>query len=346
MAAAAGASSSDLEVRSRIATSLKDDAEKPGDKKYKLKFQIDDSIIETEFTYYKDTINDKPAHVLDNTCISLFIYNLLMCEAPDVFSSFISSDKDKPYKCFTPDVGKEKIINKNNGKTFSITDIIQVISTKLKLSLCPANILNLIDVATFPGSYSLVSRWRLLRGEEGIYEKYGYYSPKYVELREKAVRTTLRELPAYMTKIIIKLFPERYSDSLTVAEFMKLVRYEEITEISNDVLYSILDKSELCTIYLSDKVDDDNNHLYNDTTLTGILSRALLGEALSTTLTLDPNSERWRYWDNKIKFIDWIPRVSGGRRRRYRRHTIRKRKSIRIRSTHRRPLRHLRNRRQ
>lgn len=357
MAAAAGTSLTglEMEVRRKISESLIADYNTVRPIKYKLIFSVEDTELHGEFSYYKES--DETGSVLENPCIMIYVKDISRCDNPDIFRSHIYSDKGKPYKCFTPDI--EKIINKNSGKAYSNTDIIQVISTKLKLSICPDNALKIIDAARVANQDSFFSLWRLLRGEKGIYEKYGYLSLKCDELREKASRTTFSGLPPYIGKIAAALFPDRYAADKSVSEFMRSVDYNEIKTLTNRFILGTVDKSEICHIYLKDEADDRDNILFNHINLTSLISRELISSEMPPELILDPKSEIWRYWDTKVKFINWIlpyesaaykppaypaaattmtpaemsrlfDKLGGGRR--HRRRTVRRRLSMRSRS--------------
>jgi hypothetical protein len=186
-----------------------------------------------------------------------------------------------------------------------------VLSSKLKFAACPSvESLVIEDVAHLPGRRAFLSAWRLMRGETGIYEKYGYRAPLFEEACARASRTTLREIARTRVAAIAEQhYPTVFNDTMasteTIATLMRRLPYED------------MDRS-------ATKFEDGYRVEYK--TLPELLFEELMGEPYfwNSRLTLDRTSEAWLRWDSELKFVGWSPvSVGGGKRRRHRR-TVRR----------------------
>lgn len=151
----------------------------------KITFEFNGQTSTTLFKVRKDA-NSVTVY---NKCISI-TYSL--DNGLYSFSSKLSKNDDEK-RCFIPPLNVRKQGNLNAAK-YTMTDTLQVLATKIKLAMtgivdilkgklanvrASANIkapINIEDAATI--KTMSISKYRILRGQDTIYEKYGYKSPK------------------------------------------------------------------------------------------------------------------------------------------------------------------------
>jgi hypothetical protein len=258
-------------------------------KSYELRFTIDGTKFTTFFTF--DSSSENP---ITNGCISMgfFLESGLTANSPEK-------------GCFLPTLSKETL-----PKDIKQTDVLQTLSTKLKFAMHPdktsltiSDVARLINPATgvkYPSSLSL---WRLLRGEQTIYEKYGYTSLKLAE-----IRATLAEA----TWDMVKTSPVKGYG--TLEDFAKR-EYEGIFEDGKRIIDSM------------EKISYEDA---NRATISGIRGEEktiidLLATALkvngSLGLSVHRGSREWSHWDARLRFTSFrlLPSVGRSARKKTRR---------------------------
>jgi hypothetical protein len=150
----------------------------------KITFEFNGQISSTIFNvrHYGNSVT------IFNDCISI-MYSL--DSGLYTFSSSLNKNDDEK-RCFNPPLNVRKQGNLNATK-YTITDALQVMATKIKLAMTgieniiqgeltnvrkPINIEDAAKIKTMS-----ISKYRILRGQDTIYEKYGYKSPKLDELK-------------------------------------------------------------------------------------------------------------------------------------------------------------------
>lgn len=256
-------------------------------------------------------------------------------EINEIMESEISANSVEK-KCFTPVLLKE-----NLPKEVTQTDILQVLSTKLKFILAEIKDneneyelrVMLHDVARITPTKTPFSLWRLLRGEPTLYEKYGYISPSvdsfrrdviYAPITWKEIKDILFEMPdgekMDFVSILLKMGAPEFHDDEPIYEYMRKINYED-----------------------SDKYKE-RLRINKDTTiketLPGFIFRAIENVKGKDkmpwfTFSVGKDSDIWKAWDNKMVFVSFEPKgVSGGRRRSgRRRRTYNLRKKLKHRRT-------------
>ena len=140
---------------------------------------------------------DDPKSVNKPSSCIYFETNCVGAPALPVPTSQIHTDNETK-NCFDPPLTKTTIPH-----GFKQTDILQVFLTKLKLlQTDDVFLLDAAKIEIMPSiELTYLSVWRLLRGEKGIYEKYGYLSPIYtrsfidsiMEYKQDKYRTLIGE---------------------------------------------------------------------------------------------------------------------------------------------------------
>ena len=193
--AGAGARANEADILRQISESIVGKIPPESGQKYKLLFMLNNIEYSILFDYVslenKHTMLDSPSIIinLDNNTNCYDIY----------FRSFIQTSR-----------GRERLepIKPNLPADIKPTDVFQVVSTKLKLALCPEKAIVILDEARISDNPSYISLWRMLRGEKAIYEKFGYKSCIADNLRLAAGGTRLKDLPADIQTMARKLFQQ------------------------------------------------------------------------------------------------------------------------------------------
>ena len=225
----------------------------------------------TTFTLSDYTLEDpnngtrKKGTKITNGCIHLFTYT------DTSVGSMISANTKEP-SCFTPRLVSEKGI--------TTTDVLQILKTKLTLihPLLENKQISISDAALIKnketGKDFPITPYRIVRGQLGLYEKYGYKNEKILKMRE-----LLKDLKIEDINNDVKGDIEELSglSKGPVIEAMKLINNKDDIEkdnISLKLYYYIEDE-------INKKFPED---LYIDI----------------TDYNLDEESEEWKLWSQKI----------------------------------------------
>lgn len=254
---------------------------------------------------------------IENPCIQL--------DTCDRASSEISSNT--PAKaCFTPSLQTPDLFPPLDGKPVTQTDILQVLSTKLKFTSIASDSFEILDIAklihkdTCKRYCAPFSLWRLLRGEDTLYEKYGYTNAelynyklivsltKWEEIKDIVIPERGKTLQAFVESSPIRDF---FHDGKTIVECMRHLSYEQANEVLSKGKLSNIDYSIVHLIVLALK---EKGHI-----------------SPPLQLTIHRDSEIWKKWDSILQFVAFERIMRGGRR--YKKTTKRRRMRCR---THRR----------
>lgn len=97
------------------------------------------------------------------------------------FSSLLKKDNDLK-RCFEPALNV-RIRNNTNSEKGTMTDALQILATKIRMSM-PNYEKGSIEIADTASIDDInITPFRLLRGQNGLYEKYGYSSPALVDFK-------------------------------------------------------------------------------------------------------------------------------------------------------------------
>ena len=230
---------------------------------------------------------------LDTGCIEI---------DPDVDSHISANNPTK--QCFTPLLSKE-----NLPEGVTQTDILQVLSTKLKLILKPP-CAELVDIARIVPGRTHFSLWRLLRGEHTLYEKYGYTSHiihlfRFVVLttRWKEIKDVMFETPDCdkidLASIMAKMGTPAFNGDETIADYMQKIPYTDVDKYMERI-----------------RIAEDTTI---KETIVGLILRALAErKGMATELpkfTICSDWDTWKVWDEKLVFVSFEPVIHGGRDR-------------------------------
>jgi hypothetical protein len=261
--------------------------------KYRIHFRFNGKISSAQFVVEEDSGILK----INNKCIHIELKN-----SKD-FASFIQKD-DNVKKCFEPALNVRKMGNINVSKN-TMTDALQILSTKIKLAVRPKIPIYIFDGAT--SNDISISQYRIIRGKDGIYEKYGYESDTINKIKDYIQKTTWSEfLKMGDIKRIIKYFQKNYP-----------IVKEKLNPSEDTPLYEVFQH-----ITLEDEKNLSNN--YYDAPFSFIIFNRIKyeltgqDEFTDDKFVFNENSEQWEKIKNALLIIDVEPIAMGGRLRKTR----------------------------
>lgn len=299
--------------------------------KYRLVFTFDDREYSTVFTISKDRFT--------NGCIGVN-YNSYDEEG---ISSFIGSNSSD-LKCFTPVLSKETL-----PREVTQTDILQVLISKLKFIYLGTDTISLIDDAYVPNPTTgkrfteQFSKWRLLRGEPTLYEKYGYItSDRESDYTENSPRPNL-DLDAYRSQLskvtwkdikddkihpridetLESIWAKQYelpSPDQTIPVFMKRLTLEDLEKLLVEIPRFETEEEEA----IERKELESGGippHLTYTNTIVGVIMNILEKRGIvfpGLVLMLHKDSEKWASWNRRLvlRSFDRVFGKGGSRGRR------------------------------
>jgi hypothetical protein len=248
----------------------------------------------TVFKLIKEPINDTTFVIrLMNRCIIIsHKYTQIDNKPVGKFTSLIKSDS-ATRKCFHP------LLKSNNASVpeplrRTSTDILQVLATKLRHCFPDFQQAMLIDTAEVPGAEGTsLSKYRVLRGGNALYEKYGYASSRLNELRG-----LLRTLT--WSDIEMESMPTEFDYIMDGPS--------KLSDYFAEVLALNPEKDELVVnIMKSIPMDIDIEHQISEKVFAIVAQKA--GASIQNlrpryggimTFTLQPASPAWQTWKNKL----------------------------------------------
>jgi hypothetical protein len=199
-------------------------------------------------------------------------------------------------KCFSPILEKSERIKQ--------TDVLQVLKTKLARLVPLREPITLVDIMTVRDVY--VSTNKILRGGDGVYERYGYVGiPQLYALKEFIRTLEWKDLPSDLQEFILPHLPGGVPDGSTkFTESMKLI---PDTVFQRDGMPSTDLFSKIARFFRKD-----------------------IAPMRYTNYIFNPSSPRWLEWDATLVFthVSEPELVAGGRRK-----TRRTRRTRRMRRT-------------
>ena len=202
----------------------------------------------------------------------------------------IRSNSDKSH-CFTPSIN----IKDNLPTGIKQTDILQVLNTKLKILILGSDKdVTLADAAIVKDSKNgristPLSYWRVVRGEEPIYAKYGYWNENFFVISRFARERRWSEYIGDENKNIDNLLKKEYPDITiektdTISKVMKKMG-EKQTDNMSKIVMDVFNK-------MTSKIAE----IYNDSKF------HWLG---MPTYILNKTSPRWQKWDKLLKIVSF-----------------------------------------
>jgi len=202
-------------------------------------------------------------------------------------------------KCFDP-ILKTNARNKVGKRTTSV-DVLQILKTKLCLAcpVVPPPPITLLDLA---GTGTIeISPFRLLRGGDAFYEKYGYVSPTVNDLKAGLSTFTWSQCTLEMITVIKELTKEK-----TFSPETRLI------DIAKDVSW----KDELAA-------NEERGSAWSADILEAYGKKFL--PELSWKYTLDQEDPRWIAAKASMVFTEFTVVATGGSRTRRKRRRSRRR---------------------
>lgn len=264
---------------------------------YALTFAFDDKVYQINFNIIKYDANI----VINNKCLTL---SYLLKECLNINTASISDNsspintnksvsyapiyssikKNTPANmCFSPVLSPETLPG-----GVSQTDILQVLSTKLKSIIVKDKIIKITDVASINDSVLYFSLWRLLRGEPSLYEKYGYVSKKF-----NTVKETAKRIPYEITARNPLLYDDLHAYFPYVFNFANNKR--SIAELMKNIPYDSVNVSNVNCI-------TDLFHF-----IASISGFPTLLTTAYDNLTLNTKTSKiWREWNRRITLLNWV----------------------------------------
>ncbi len=183
-----------------------------------------------------------------------------------------------------------------------MTDALQVLSTKIKLS-APYEMRNPIIIGDTAAIDDVtISPYRILRGGDSLYEKYGYQSPSLAEIKEYIRTKTWGDFLAHDELSEIVGTYRRYK---ALAPIFDVDEATPITDVFKNITFE--HEKKYAGVY-----DAPISSIFFDT-----LSAILFGEGVSPLLlTLDEKSKNWKHMKNVVTILGVEQIAGGGSRRR------------------------------
>lgn len=276
------------------------------------------------FSTFVGKLEDPDIVQKPTTCI-YFETDCAGAAALPVPTSQIHADDPVEKKCFDPPLTKDTI-----PEGFTQTDILQVFLTKLKL--LQTRDVFLLDAAKiqikFDQEQTYLSVWRLLQGKQGVYEKYGYLSPIFTQLR-------LDEMMAHRKVQHLALMGEdaigrerafdivrRLVTTRKLKDFKAIDYYHDMIAKFEWHYRGLFSREGGIPVYeektiaeLISKIPYDNTWFEmrwgerSHINIFEALFIIVLGVSFESVgkLTLDAESAEWRKWDSELKFLSAGP---------------------------------------
>lgn len=163
---------------------LKEILANPLFKNYKINFIFNGKPSTAIFTITKRADGLK----IGNECIKV---SYLRRGVKYEFTSLLKKN-DEVRRCFEPALNVRR--PGNNGEKHTMTDALQVLASKIKMSM-PDYLKGSIEIADTATIEDVsITPFRLLRGQDGLYEKYGYGSVALAEFKEGLKKLTWGDL--------------------------------------------------------------------------------------------------------------------------------------------------------
>jgi hypothetical protein len=260
----------------------------PVKSKYKISFIFNKKSSSAIFTvdYKKDKIS------VENNCIKISY-------GQNKFSSLLKKN-NAVKKCFEPALNVRKIGNENSEKN-TMTDALQVLATKIKLAM-GKGIIEIGDTATIDDIS--ISPFRILRGQDTLYEKYGYESE------------ALDEFKKYIK-------PLTWTGLMKIPGMEKMIRYFSTLGPLKEKLGGVTDEMMAIDVFRRISFDDekatlDNNYdaafSYNVYTLIKDSEFKFSEDYDPLVLYFNKDSDKWKKISGDIPIVS-IERVmnAGGK---------------------------------
>jgi hypothetical protein len=152
---------------------LKEILVNPLSKEYKIKFIFNGKPSSAIFTINKRT----NGLTIENECIKI---KYLQRGVKYEFSSMLKKN-DEVKRCFEPALNVRR--PGNTSEKHTMTDALQVLASKIKMSM-PDYVKGSIEITDGATIEDIsITPFRLLRGQDGLYEKYGYGSSALTEFK-------------------------------------------------------------------------------------------------------------------------------------------------------------------
>lgn len=282
-------------------------------RKYRIGFTFNGKPTSTVFEIHRV----ENGIVIENKCISIqFKKNV---DNMYRFTSTLKKD-DESKKCFDPPLDVRRHGNANvNSKKHTMTDALQVLATKIKLSMPDVEKLPITigDVASIDGVS--LSPFRIMRGQDTLYEKYGYGSEP------------LKRMKAYVKTL-------KWGELLAIGDVRNIIHYfttkfdglKEALDVDSSVAVTavfsrITMKDEKDT--LRNKYDAPLSHIIYDK-----IEEELFGENNEDdplVLQLNENSKEWKKMSEILTIVSVEEvLVGGGRKTRKRKNLKKNRRTI------------------
>jgi hypothetical protein len=269
----------------------------------KITFEFNGQVSSTLFKVR----HDGNSVTVYNKCISI-TYSL--DNGLYTFSSSLNKN-DNEKMCFNPPLNVKKQGNVNVTK-YTMTDALQVLATKIKLAMTGivdiikgklTNVrgpINIEDAATI--KTMSISKYRILRGQDTIYEKYGYKSTKLNTLKEYIKSLTWGD--------VLDLFATPNVQGINVL-FTKIRSTPKTVQLKS-VLSAINPETPLTEVLNTISFDDEYglrpNGIKKTVTLSEVIYQKIkelvLGESVNPlVLTFNENSDEWKRMRDVVRIV-------------------------------------------
>jgi hypothetical protein len=255
--------------------------------KIKIDFESGSKKLSTVF----DIKVNSPYFSIINNCIGIDIL-----DNSNEITSYIHKNSYK-IPCFTPRL-ESNSYNINTSIRRTSTDILQVLKSKLILCIPGIENVHLIDEARINKIY--ISNYNILRGKNGIYEKYGYKSKLFNKLKEVIKTLKWRDINT------VEFF---YSYKAGSRNIVKLIDYfEQIGKKVNE-------DDSIINIMKTIPFEEDNIHNITSHVISAIIMLINIDIDETRSFILDTTSDEWKKWNSEFKITNFEVLKQGGYRK-------------------------------
>jgi hypothetical protein len=236
-------------------------------KKCKLDFIFNKKASETVFNIERTA----RSLIIKNECIKI---THRLSGTKYEFSSLLKKD-DEMKRCFEPALNV-RTRNNTNSEKGTMTDALQILATKISMSM-PNYEKGSIEISDAAAIDDInITPFRLLRGQNGLYEKYGYSSDALIEFKtflktltwgELASVEDIHEMVSYFDKkfdVLHSALTNVDPDTLATDVFRRISFEDEKKTLDNkyDASLSFNVYTKIKEHFFNFTEDDDPNVLY------------------------------------------------------------------------------------
>jgi hypothetical protein len=242
-----------------------------------------------------DIIVKPPYYSIINDCIGIDVID----NSYEIISYIHKNSKEIP--CFTPRL-ESNSHNINISIRRTSTDILQVLKSKLILCIPGIKNIYLMDEARINKTY--ISDYNILRGKDGIYEKYGYKSTLFNDIKEIIKSLKWKDINTIPFNYYYK---GKSKKNITLIDYFKQLD----KEVNED--------ESIINIMKSIPFEEDDTNNITSHVISAIITLTNINIDIAHSFILNTKSNEWKKWNSDLKITEFEILSNGGRRQTRRR---------------------------